>query len=219
MSWSNEEIAARISEDVELGWVINLGIGIPTLVAGKLPPGGVLVHSENGILGMGPRPPAGEEDPDLVDAGKNPATVVPGAAFMDSLVSFGLIRGGHLDLAVVGAYQVSATGDLANWRLPGRRVGGIGGAADLAAGARRVWVAMSHRSASGDAKLVGACTYPLTAERVVSRVFTDLGVFEPSGEGFRVISLAPGVSLEDVKAGSDVEFAAPSASAVGGASA
>lgn len=199
MSWSDEDIARRMASDIEQGWTINLGIGIPTRVAGSVDPNEVLLHSENGILGMGRPPREGTEDPDVIDAGKNPTTVIAGAAFMDSLTSFGVIRGGRLDLSIVGAYQVSAQGDLANWRLPGRRVGGIGGAADLAVGARRVWVAMRHVTSKGEAKLVERCTYPLTASGVVSRVYSDLGVFHLFGGAVSVIDLAPGVSFEAVR--------------------
>ena len=203
MSWDEESIAARVADEIQDGWVVNLGIGLPTLVVSHLQGRRVVVHSENGILGMGPPPPSGQEDPDLVDAGKQPATVLPGAAFIDSLSSFGLIRGGHLDLAVIGAYQVSQSGDLANWRLPGRRVGGIGGAADLAAGARQVWVTMPHTTKLREAKLLSSCTYPLTARGVVTRIFTDLGVFEPTTSGFAVRALAPGVTIEEVGAATD----------------
>ncbi|MFB3738154.1 MAG: 3-oxoacid CoA-transferase subunit B [Candidatus Velamenicoccus archaeovorus] len=199
MPWTDEQLAERIAQDIEPGWIINLGIGIPTLVAGYLHTPGVLVHAENGILGVGPRPAPGREDPDIIDPGKNPATVVPGAAFMDSLTSFGLIRGGHLDLAVVGAYQVSAGGDLANWRLPDRRVGGIGGAADLAAGARRIWVAMRYRAKDGSSKLVSECTYPLTAKGVVSRIYADLCVLHILPEGVQLVELAPGVEEEELR--------------------
>jgi 3-oxoacid CoA-transferase B subunit len=138
MAWTDDEIAANVARDIEDGWVVNLGVGMPTLVARLIHTRPILVHAENGILGVGPPPPSGQEDPDIIDPGKSPVTIVPGSAFMDSLTSFGLIRGGHLDLAVMGAFQVSEEGDLANWRLPGRRRGAIGGAADLAAGSRRV---------------------------------------------------------------------------------
>lgn len=200
MTWTSDEIAQRIAADIEPGWVINLGIGIPTRAAAHIRADGVLIHSENGILGMGPRPAPGEEDPDLVDAGKQHVTVVPGASFMDTLQSFSLIRGGHLDLAVMGGYQVSLAGDLANWRLPGRRVGGIGGAADLAAGARRVWIAMTHCTNRDEPKLVDSCSYPLTARGVVSRVFTDLCVLDLDAGGASVVDVAPDVRLDDIRA-------------------
>jgi len=206
MPWTDEEIAQRVARDVELGWVINLGIGIPTRVARHITAAGVLVHSENGILGMGPPAAEGQEDPDLVDASKNAVTIVPGAAFMDTLVSFSLIRGGHLDLSLMGAYQVSAAGDLANWRLPHRRVGGIGGAADLAAGAKRVWVAMKHTAKDGGIKLVSECTYPLTAKGIVTRIYSDLAVLEIDREariGY-ILDLAPGVERDAVVEVTDI---------------
>lgn len=199
MAWTNEQMAARVASDIERGWVVNLGVGLPTRVAGHLTNRPVTVHAENGILGVGPPPAPGHEDPDVVDPGKNPVTVLPGAAFMDSLTSFALIRGGHLDLAVVGAFQVSERGDLANWRLPDRRVGAIGGAADLAAGARRVWVMMSHTTKAGDPKVVASCTYPLTAPAVVSRIYTELAVIAVEADGLHVVELAPGVALDDVR--------------------
>jgi 3-oxoacid CoA-transferase B subunit len=206
MPWTEEEIAKRVADDVEPGWVINLGIGIPTQVARHLVAPGVLVHSENGILGMGPPATEGEADPDLVDAGKNAVTVVPGAAFMDTLVSFSLIRGGHLDLSVMGAYQVSANGDLANWRLPHRRVGGIGGAADLAAGSRRVWVAMKHTAKNGEPKLVSECSFPLTAAGIVSRIYSDLAVLDLDREAgvARILDMAPEVSRADLENGTAI---------------
>lgn len=209
MSWSNEALADRVARDVEDGWIANFGVGQPTLVAARLRGRPVLVHSENGILGVGAPPPPGAEDPEIIDPGKNPVTVVPGAAFMDSLVSFSLIRGGHLDLAVMGAFQVSETGDLANWRLPDRRGGAIGGAADLAAGSRRVWVMTTHCTKDGQPKLVRACSYPLTARGVVTRVYSDLGVFDVVDGRFRAIELAPDVTERDVAARTDasVEFA------------
>jgi 3-oxoacid CoA-transferase B subunit len=159
MSRTREQIAQRVAQDIGRGWAVNLGIGIPTLVAQFIAHAETLVHSENGILGMGGPPADGVAlDPDLVDAGKRPATVVPGGSFFDSLMSFGLIRGGHLDLAVMGAYQVSCDGDLASWRLPHQRTGALGGAADLAAGARQVWIAMEHRGRTGDTRLMKSCS-------------------------------------------------------------
>lgn len=211
MAWTPEELAARLAADIEDGWVVNLGVGLPTLVAGRLYGRQVLVHSENGILGVGPPPGPGEEDPDIIDPGKNPVTIVAGASYMDSLTSFALIRGGHLDLAVMGAFQVSEGGDLANWRLPGRRGGAIGGAADLAAGSKRVWVMTTHVTRDGEPKLVRACTYPLTATGVVTRVYTDLAVLDVTSDGFRAIALAPGVTDAEVERLTD----APVALAVG----
>ncbi|HEX5451244.1 MAG TPA: 3-oxoacid CoA-transferase subunit B [Candidatus Limnocylindrales bacterium] len=200
MGWTDDELATQVADDIEDGWTVNLGVGLPTLVANRLVGRAVLVHAENGILGVGPRPVPGEEDPEIIDPGKNPVTVVPGAAFMDSLTSFGLIRGGHLDLAVMGAFQVSEHGDLANWRLPGRRGGAIGGAADLAAGARQVWVMTTHATKDGAAKLVRSCTYPLTATGVVSRVYTELGAFDVADGRLRVRRLAPGVTTDEAVA-------------------
>lgn len=213
MSWSSEEMAERLAADVEDGWVANFGVGLPTLVAAQLRRRPVLVHSENGILGVGPPPEPGSEDPEIIDPSKNPVTIVLGAAFMDSLMSFSLIRGGHLDLAVMGAFQVSAEGDLANWRLPDRRGGAIGGAADLAAGSRRVWVMTTHCTKDGAPKLVRTCTYPLTARGVVKRVYTDLGAFDVVDGAFRAIELAPGVTQDEVAARTDarVEFGPVSA--------
>jgi 3-oxoadipate CoA-transferase, beta subunit len=206
VGWTDQELARRLAADIGDGWIVNLGVGLPTLVAEQLHGRPVLVHAENGILGVGPPPAPGEEDPDIVDPGKNPVTIVPGASYMDSAVSFALIRGGHLDLSVMGAYQVAASGDLANWRLPGRRGGAIGGAADLAAGSRRVWVMTTHRTKEGAAKLVRACTYPLTAAGVVTRVYTDLAVLDVAGTGFRVLELAPGVTADELRAATEADL-------------
>ena len=209
MAWSNEALADIVAGDITDGWYVNLGVGLPTLVAERLPGRPVLVHSENGILGVGPPPPAGEEDPDIIDPGKNPVTIVPGAAYMDSGMSFALIRGAHLDLSVMGAFQVSADGDLANWRLPGKKGGAIGGAADLAAGSRRVWAMTTHTTRDGQPKLVRACDYPLTAIRVVTRVYSDLAVLDEANGRFRVIRMAPGVTEDELRAstGAEIEFA------------
>jgi 3-oxoacid CoA-transferase B subunit len=203
MAWTNEELAGLVAADIGAGWVVNLGVGLPTLVAERLYGRPVLVHSENGILGVGPPPPIGEEDPDIIDPGKNPVTIVTGAAYMDSLTSFALIRGGHLDLAVMGAFQVSERGDLANWRLPGRRGGAIGGAADLAAGSKRVWAMTTHVTKDGEPKLLRACTYPLTATGVVTRVYTDLAVLDITPTGFRAIAVASGVTADELVASTD----------------
>jgi 3-oxoacid CoA-transferase subunit B len=199
MAWTEDELARIVADDIEDGWVVNLGVGQPVSVARWLEGRPVLVHSENGILGMGPRPAAGHEDPDLVDAGKSPVTVVPGAAFMDSATSFAIIRGGRLDLSLMGAYQVSDRGDLANWRLPGRKRGAIGGAADLVVGARRVWIMTTHVTRDGSPKLVRECTYPLTARGVATRVYSDLAVIDVGPEGFAIRRCAPGVSEEEVR--------------------
>jgi 3-oxoacid CoA-transferase B subunit len=209
MAWSDQEIAARVAGDIADGWTVNLGVGLPTLVATHLAGLPILVHAENGILGVGPPPAPGEEDPDIIDPGKNPVTIVPGAAYMDSLTSFAVIRGGHLDLAVMGAFQVSSSGDLANWQLPGRRGGAIGGAADLAAGSRRVWVMTTHQTKDGAPKLVRTTTYPLTATGVVTRVYTDLAVLDVADGAFRVLAIAPGVTADELSAATDarLEFA------------
>ena len=201
MAWTREQIAQRVARDIERGWTVNLGVGIPTLIAPHIAHPETLVHSENGILGMGGPPPDGTPfDPDLVHAGKGAATVVAGGSFFDSLMSFGLIRGGHLDLAVMGAFQVSADGDVANWKLPHKRTAALGGAADLAAGANRVWIAMEHRGRSGESRLLDACTYPLTAAGVVTRVYTDLSVLAPVGRGrFAVLELADEVTYEELQ--------------------
>jgi 3-oxoadipate CoA-transferase beta subunit len=192
------EVAARLAADIPDGSYVNLGIGIPTLVADCVPAGReVVFHSENGLLGVGPAPPPGEADPDVINAGKDPVTVVRGGCFMSHADSFALIRGGHLDLAVLGAFEVSARGDLANWAGEGETVPAVGGAMDLAAGARDVWVAMTHTTAAGSPKLVEQCHLPLTGPGVVSRVYTDLAVLAVHrDEGcFVVLELAPGVDM------------------------
>ena len=199
MPWTRDEMAARAAQEVAPGMVVNLGIGIPTLVANHLPETGpgelpVLLHSENGLLGMGPFPYEGEEDPQLINAGKQTVTVVPGGSTFDSTTSFAMIRGGHVDLAFLGAMQVSAAGDIANWAVPGRLVTGMGGAMDLVSGAKRVIVISTYRTKRGAPKLVPACTLPLTGLGCVRRVVTDVGVFEPRGEAFAVRELAPGVT-------------------------
>ncbi len=193
-------MAARAALEIEPGSVVNLGIGLPTLVPDHLPSDAdVWFHSENGLLGMGPFPWDGDEDPQLINAGKQTVTVVPGGSTFDSAASFGMIRGGHVDLAILGAMQVGANGDLANWAIPGGRVMGIGGAMDLANGARRVVVVTRHVTKDGEPKLVAACTYPLTAPRCVARVITDLAVLDVTSRGFAVAELAPGVALEEVR--------------------
>ena len=196
MSFSKEDMARRAAAEIPEGSIVNLGIGLPTLCADYLPEGHAFLHSENGLLGMGPFPYEGDEHPQLINAGKQTVTVLPGGSTFDSAASFAMIRGGHVDLAILGAMQVSAGGDLANWAVPGGKVMGIGGAMDLASGCRRVIVMMQHATKDGEHKLLRACTYPLTAVRVVARVITELGVFDPVGEGFRVVELAPGVERE-----------------------
>ena len=200
MPYTTEDMARRAAREIPAGSIVNLGIGLPTQVADYLPEGHAWLHSENGLLGMGPFPFEGEEDPNLINAGKQTVTVLPGGSTFDSATSFAMIRGGHVDLAILGAMQVSAAGDLANWAVPGGKVMGIGGAMDLAAGARRLVVMMQHVTKKQEHKLVQICDYPLTATRVVSLVITELGAFEPTGHGFRVIELAPGVTRAHAEA-------------------
>ena len=198
--WSTEDMARRAAREIPAGAIVNLGIGLPTQVGGYLPEGHAWLHSENGLLGIGPFPFEGDEDPNLINAGKQTITVVPGGATLDSASSFAMIRGGHVDLAILGAMQVSATGDLANWAVPGGKIMGIGGAMDLASGCRHVIAMMQHVTKKNEHKLVKACDYPLTAAHVVTLVISDLGVFAPAGDGFRVVELAPGVSRDYVQA-------------------
>jgi 3-oxoacid CoA-transferase subunit B len=195
---TRDGIARRAAREIEPGSVVNLGIGLPTLVGNHIPSGhDALVHSENGVLGVGPFPYEGEEDADLINAGKETVTLVPGGSFFDSSLAFGMIRGGHIDLAILGALEVSEHGDLANWMVPGQFVPGMGGAMDLAIGARRVVVLMSHRQASGASKLQG----------VVSRVITELGVVDVTPAGFELVELAPGVDVEEVRAATGAPLA------------
>ena len=197
MTWTREEIAHRAAQEVEPRSVVNLGIGIPTLIANILPAEAeVMIHSENGLLGMGPFPREHEVDAQLINAGKQTVTLIDGGATFDSATSFAMIRGGHVDLAVLGGMQVSANGDLANWQVPNKKVTGMGGAMDLVTGAKRVVVVMTHASRRGDLKLLEQCSFPLTGVQCVDRVITDLGVFDPSGDHFRVVELAPGVTRE-----------------------
>ncbi|HEY5949071.1 MAG TPA: 3-oxoacid CoA-transferase subunit B [Kofleriaceae bacterium] len=200
MTYSTEDMARRAAKEIPGGSIVNLGIGLPTQVADYLPEGHAWLHSENGLLGMGPFPFEGEEDPNLINAGKQTVTVLPAGSTFDSATSFAMIRGGHVDLAILGAMQVSAGGDLANWAVPGGKVMGIGGAMDLASGCRRVIAMMQHVTKKKEFKLVQKCDYPLTATRVVSLVITELGAFEPTGHAFRIVDLAPGVTRAQVEA-------------------
>lgn len=201
MALTKEQIAQRIAKELKDGYYVNLGIGIPTLVANYIPEGiKVVFQSENGLLGMGPFPLEGEEDPDLINAGKQTITTLPGSAFFDSAMSFGMIRAGKVDLTVLGAMEVSEQGDIANWKIPGKMVKGMGGAMDLVASAKNIIVAMVHSNPKGESKLLPKCSLPLTGLRCVKKIVSDLGVLDVTQEGFRLLERAPGVSVEEIKA-------------------
>jgi 3-oxoadipate CoA-transferase beta subunit len=203
MKWTRDQLAARVARDIPEGAYVNLGIGLPTLVANHLPKDKeILLHSENGLLGMGPAPLPGQEDPDLTNAGKQPVTIITGGAYFDHADSFAMMRGGHIDICVLGAFQVSVDGDLANWHTgEPNTIPAVGGAMDLAVGAKKVFVMMEHLTKTGEPKIVKRCTYPLTAARCVSRIYTDLAVIDITPHGLVVVEMADTMPMEELLGG------------------